>query len=126
MKKTIFFCMVLAIFLCYTTAYAQTDEISTLKVGLYYASTALDSATLEADGGFDYGTYSEEFEVSGNMVETALSIVAIDSTLVINDGVTFDYEVALYPTSGYFKINNSYTNHNFMLQLNKGGVYLCK
>jgi len=91
----------------YTVSYAQYEEISTIKVGLYYGSTAQDTITLEADGGFNYGAFPGYFEHQGAFAETALSFSASDNILVANGVLSLGSEMALYPAAGYIRINGS-------------------
>lgn len=107
MKKLLFLCVILAVIFSYTVSYAESSEISTIKVGLYYDTSALESLTLEAENGFEYGVFTDNFESAGILEETALYINATENTIVINEALNAEEQIAIYPVSGFLKINGS-------------------
>jgi len=106
LKKLLFLCIILSAIFSYTVSYAESSEISTIKVGLYYDASALESLTLESRGGFDYGIFTDSFESAGMWEETALNITATGNTLIINETLNADEQIAIYPLAEFLEINN--------------------
>lgn len=107
MKKILFLCALFAVLFIHTVSYAEGDDKITLKVGLYYDDTALTALTLESDGGFNYGISEEESEAQDTLEENTLNITASENTIVINETHNADTQLAVYPKSGFIKINGA-------------------
>lgn len=107
MKKLLFLCTFFAVLFGNTVSYAQNEDNITLKVGLYYDDTALESLTLEAEGGFNYGIFNDTFETQGTWEETVLNITVSKNTVIINESRNAENEIAIYPANEVLKINGS-------------------
>lgn len=83
MKKLICFCMTLLITLSIissvTLSYAEVQIESTVKVGLFYGSTAKKSVVIKSDRGFYTGVYNDRTFVEDKIIDQSEVKVGIGS-----------------------------------------------
>lgn len=106
LKRVLFLVAFFAAVFLTIISYADSFEITTVKVGLFYEDSALDNLTLETDDAFSYGMFDGEFEILGSLEEKILNINALESTVVINETQNADGEIAIYSNDGIIKINS--------------------
>ena len=81
LKRVLFIVAFFAAVFLTIISYADSFEITTVKVGLFYEDSALDNLTLETDDAFSYGMFDSEFEILGSLEEKILNIIWINMKL---------------------------------------------
>ncbi len=104
MRKIISFFIICTILICcHTTIYAEDMAVDTIKIGLFYGSSAKESVRIGSESGFYMG-----YEVDGEFVKDA-ELAETDITVTSGEGTTvaigsYIYEAdqfpTLYPVSG--------------------------
>ncbi len=98
MRKFIIFLLTLSMTIgCYTTIYAEETAVDTIKIGLFYGSTAKDSVTITSDSGFYAGVETDgEFISELTLPETGVTVTAGEGTTVAIG--SYIYEADQFPT----------------------------
>ncbi len=110
MKKIIYILSALFIFTFSYTLCANATEYDTIKVGLYYESTAPQSVTLNVTTGISYGYFdgTQHLE-AGVLYGTEFTVSALSETSVLINGVqaveTGGSNLSVMPIEGNIKIN---------------------
>lgn len=105
------FLIILAAFLilcCHTTIYAESEGIDTVKVGLFYGSTAKSSVEITSADGFLMGFEEDgEFVEDGILEESSVTVCAGDGNTVEVGSYIYDADVfpTLYPVEGTIKVD---------------------
>ena len=98
MKRIVLFVIILCMsFVLPTTIYAEESPIDTIKIGLFYGSTAKDSVTISSSDGFLMGTETDgEFKEDLLISQKEITVSAGDGNSVIIG--EYIYDAAEFPT----------------------------
>lgn len=98
MRKTILFILLFTILLgLHTTIYAESEQIDTIKIGLYYGSSAKKSIIIGSESGFYMGTeVGGEFIKDDELSENQIEVTAGDDTDILIG--TYTYSADQFPT----------------------------
>ena len=104
MRKFIIYVLTLVMMFCwYTTIYAGETQVDTIKIGLFYASSAKSSIIISSSGGFYAGSEVDGEFIQDNLIEEAsVTVAATDGNAVDVGGYVYSAEQfpTLYPVSG--------------------------
>ncbi len=109
MRKLIQFFIICTVLFCFhTTIYAEDIAIDTIKIGLFYGSSAKESVVIGSESGFYMGYEQDgEFVCDAELTETELTVIAGDGTAVAIG--TYIYQAdrfpTLYPISGNITVD---------------------
>lgn len=127
MRKYFIFILILTTVLicCHTTIYAEESTIDTIKIGLFYGSTAKDSVTIESSSGFYIGTETDgEFIPDAELPETEITVTAGEGTTVAMGEYVYDAELfpTLYPIDGTVTVDGTEYRGGVQFKRIDGGV----
>ena len=109
MRKLITTLIVLALaFVCHTTIYAKSEAIDTVKVGLFYGSTAKNSVEITSADGFLMGFEEDgEFIEDGILEENEVIVCAGEDNTVEIGSYIYDADMfpTLYPVGDTIKVD---------------------
>lgn len=101
MRKIILFLLLFTMLLGFpTTIYAENEQIDTIKIGLYYGSSAKESIVIGSDSGFYMGAeVNGEFIKDGDLSENQVEVTVGDGTDIKIGAYTYsaDQFPTLYP-----------------------------
>ncbi len=127
MKK--FICMlltVLSVLLIYNSVYAEEVGVDTIKIGLFYGSSAKDSITLRSESGFILGTEADGvFYAGGTLDVTEIVVTATsDGNISIGDYTyTPEQFPSIYPVnSNIFIGDTEYRGGAQFKRINSGAL----
>ncbi len=109
---------------------ANASEYDTLKVGLYYGSTAQSTVTISSDSGISYGYYDGTSHIEvGQLAIPELTFRAISANqVIINETQVFESlngNVSVVPLTGHIKINGKkYRGSALLTNISEGSMYI--
>lgn len=93
----------MTVLLIYNSVYAQESNIDTIKIGLFYGSTAKDSITVRSESGLILGTEAEGVFSAGGTLDAGEVVVTAtpDGNISVGDyAYTPEQFPTLYPVDG--------------------------
>lgn len=125
MKKAILL-TALIFSLCYTL-YASAAEYDTIKVGLYYESTAKASVTVTSDSGLSYGVYENGVHTELGTIEGTSATIAVsgDNELSINGAEPINIassNLSISPIDGTIRLDGTQYRGCILLTNASGGT----
>ena len=78
MRRITFFALIFVLlFGLSTTIYAQDEQLDTIKIGLFYGTSAKESILIASEGGFELGSEKDgEFILDALLEETEITVTA--------------------------------------------------
>ena len=126
MRKFIIYVLTLVLTLCcYTTIYADETQVDTIKIGLFYASTAKTGVTISSADGFYAGTEVDGEFIQDNLIaETEVSVSAGEGNTVDMGGFVYTAEQfpTLYPVSGNIFVDGTEYRGGVQFKRVNGGL----
>lgn len=110
-KLSVLFSVCLIFILSYTLC-AKASDYDTIKVGLFYGSTAKSAVTIEVDSGLSYGVFDGTKHVErGVLYGNAFTIASHSATQIIINGAqveeTGGSNLSIVPLSGNIRIEGT-------------------
>lgn len=119
----------LSLFICCCVS-VNASEYDTIKVGLYYASTAKSTVSIKVDTGISYGYHDGTSHIElGQLALTELTFRATDQNqVIINEVQTFTGEngnISIVPLEGNITINDKeYRGSVLLTNVSAGSMYI--
>lgn len=108
--RKIIFALAFFVLILHTSVYAAHSENDTIKIGLFYGSSAKESVTVKSESGFDLGAETEGgFESDVILDQKEITVTAGEGDTVIIGEHTYDAVQfpSLYPLSGNVVIDGT-------------------
>lgn len=111
MKKLIcMVLMILSVLLIYNSVYAEESNVDTVKIGLFYGSSAKDSIAIRSESGFILGTETDGVFYAGGTLDVReiVATATADGNIAIGEYTyTPEQFPSLYPVEGNIFIGNT-------------------
>ncbi len=111
MRKIISFFLICTLLLCcHTTIYAKEAAVDTIKIGLFYGSTAKKSVNISSESGFYMGYEVDgEFVQEAELTETSVTVTAGEGTTVAIGAYIYEADQfpTLYPIGGNVTVDGT-------------------
>ncbi len=109
MRKIIsFFIICIISICCHTTIYAEDMSVDTIKIGLFYGSSAKESVSIGSESGFYMGyEANEEFVKDAELTETGVTVTSGEGTTVAIGSYIYEADQfpTLYPIKGNITVD---------------------
>ena len=109
MRKIIsFFIICIISICCHTTIYAEDMSVDTIKIGLFYGSSAKENVSIGSESGFYMGYEANgEFVKDAELAETTVTVTAGDGTTVAIGSYIYEADQfpTLYPIDGNMTVD---------------------